>query len=73
MMPEAHMEFPVPADDLELEASQQSDLVYDATGFCAMLAIVMVPKGLIKYKSRQASEDAEAGALLLEENHEDDN
>ncbi|CAR99098.1 Protein CBG28078 [Caenorhabditis briggsae] len=66
MMPEAHMEF-------QLEASQQPNLVYDATGFCAMLAIVMVPKGLIEYKSRQASEDAEAGALLLEENDEDDN
>ncbi|CAO4387366.1 unnamed protein product [Caenorhabditis nigoni] len=60
------------SSELELETSQQSALVYAAAGFCAMVAIVMVLKGLIKYKSRQASEDAEAGALLLGENDEDD-
>ncbi|PIC21215.1 hypothetical protein B9Z55_026136 [Caenorhabditis nigoni] len=76
MMYEAKEELQVPdyieSSDLQLEKSQQSALVYAAAGFCAMVAVVMVLKGLIKYKSRQASEDAEAGALLLGENDEDD-
>ncbi|PIC21218.1 hypothetical protein B9Z55_026138 [Caenorhabditis nigoni] len=80
MMYEAKVELQVPVGstlleksiELELETSQQSAVVHAAAGFFAMVAIVMALRGLIEYKSRQASKEAEARALLLGEDDEDD-
>uniref|UniRef100_A0A1I7V3P5 Trehalase n=1 Tax=Caenorhabditis tropicalis TaxID=1561998 RepID=A0A1I7V3P5_9PELO len=55
---------------VQLNNTQQSSLIYAVVGFCVLLAIIMVFKGIIRPKSMQQLD--EAGALLLGDEDDQD-
>ncbi|KAF1749248.1 hypothetical protein GCK72_025715 [Caenorhabditis remanei] len=59
-------------ENVTLNRSQQSALVYAAGGFCAIVAITVLAKGLIsRKKQNRRGDDLESSALLLGDDDDD--